>query len=235
VKLALVTTPWNASSPVGEHARGLVPHLAEHCEIDVYVEAGREGDDYLGWTTRSATALLPRDYDHVLYELGNEAQHGFMAPLVRALGGCVALHGWELDELALAAYPALANGGWKGFALALREGGPREARRYRDLLHARERSSGVEPRTTGALAGLALNRSIVRFADSFLVRDVELQRRILEERNAATPIGVVEPGGSAEATCASYRARLERLPPPRTARKSLIWRRVLEGLRTKRG
>ena len=44
---------------------------------------------------------------------------------------------------------------------------------------------------------LALNRSVVRFADGFIVHSQYVKQRILRERNSATPIGVlVQPDGS---------------------------------------
>jgi glycosyltransferase involved in cell wall biosynthesis len=41
---------------------------------------------------------------------------------------------------------------------------------------------------------LPLNRSVVRFADAFLVHSQYVKRSILEERNATTPVGVVHHG-----------------------------------------
>jgi len=45
-----------------------------------------------------------------------------------------------------------------------------------------------------ACAELALNRSVVRFGDAFIVHSEAMRARILEERNAPTPIGVVHHG-----------------------------------------
>jgi hypothetical protein len=238
MKLALVTTPWEARSAVGEATRELVRHLAEHCEIEVFVERGRHGGGYFGWTTRSADELLPRDYDQVLYQVGNEREHAFMAPLVRALGGCVALHQWGLFELAAGAHPELERGGWRGSLAALREGGLAQARRYARAWRSRGIAELERLRSE-----LPLNRSIVRFGDAFIVPSEELRTRVLEERNAPTAIGVLEPAAvsndSARGGAPQYgweRAAgrclelLERFPQPRTARKSLLGRRIAAGL-----
>lgn len=76
--------------------------------------------------------------------------------------------------------------------------------------------------------GRALNRSLVRLADAFLVSSADLRKRILEDRNAPTPIAVVE--GPAD-----YIAPLEAFPRPRAARKRLFWRRVRQKARERSG
>ncbi|MEZ5977305.1 MAG: glycosyltransferase family 4 protein [Planctomycetota bacterium] len=69
-------------------------------------------------------------YDHVLYQLGNESNHAFVVRALPRLGGTVVLHDWVLFDMALAAYPAIARGGPKGAALVLREGGLGQLARY---------------------------------------------------------------------------------------------------------
>ena len=115
---------------IGDYTRHLLPYLREHCDVDLYVEVGRAETDPGGDAYRGVDELRPREYDQVLYQLGNEQNHGFMVRLVRALGGTVMQHDWVLFDLALAAFPALARGGAKGHALALREGGLGQLRAY---------------------------------------------------------------------------------------------------------
>ena len=103
-----------------------------------------------------------------------------MVPIVRALGGAVCLHDWVLFDLAVAAYPALARGGLAGHWAALCEGGPAQLSVYRANRLDR--------------FNLPLNRSVVRLADAFVVHSELLRRRILDERNAPTPIAVVPHG-----------------------------------------
>jgi glycosyltransferase involved in cell wall biosynthesis len=127
VRLALVTTPPSLVSGIGDYTRRLVPHLARLVELELFVEAGREGEPLAGLPTRSIDALQPRAFDQVLFQLGNERSHAFMEPFVRAIGGAVALHDWVLFDLAAAAYPALERSSWKGLAVVLREGGLEQA------------------------------------------------------------------------------------------------------------
>ncbi len=199
MRLALVTTAPSVPSRVGASVRQLLPHLARRVECEVFVAPGTEGEELSGLRTRPSSQMRAREYDQVLYSVGNEAHQAFMVPLVRAIGGSVALHDWILFELALAVHPSLRAGGARGLVAALREGGLRQARAW-------WKCRG----DSRALAGLRLplNRSIVRFADAFLVSSEELGRRVLEDRNAPTPIAVVPRG--AESAWRSEDRRIER-------------------------
>jgi hypothetical protein len=210
VKLALVTA---ATSGIGDLARRLVPHLASRAELRVFLEQGSAGAELEGAPTEPVAALLPREHDQVLYLVANEAGCGFMAETVRLLGGAVVLRDWELPELALAAYPALRARGPAGFLRAAREGGLGQARQW-------ARSLAGDPE-----GAPALNRSIVRFADAFIVAEGDVRERILVERNAPTPVAVMEPSDPAE-TAEQYLDVLDRFPRPRSINKRLLVRRI---------
>lgn len=220
MKLALVTTAQARSSAVGAHAAALAAQLASRVELSVFVESPTApradvGAEF-GVAARSVLELRPREFDALLFTVGDEACLGFVAPLVRALGGTVLLHDWALPALARAAYPELAGGDWRAWWRAAREGG---------LAQAREVRAGGAP---------ALNRSIVRFADSFLVHGARLEAALLEERNAPTPIGVAEGWGLGAARaleCGAgrwgelaelYLRLMQRFPRPRSSRRAIV-------------
>src|SRR5262249_32341027 len=92
-----------------------------------------------------ASALDPARFDRILYQLGNETRHAYMARLVRELGGTGMLHDWVLFDLALRAWPALARRGGEGPLLALREGGLRQTASYLRGWVERRRSRDLEP------------------------------------------------------------------------------------------
>lgn len=210
-----MTTVPSVRSAVGTYTRTLLAHLDELLAVEVFVEPELAGAPYDGRPTRSAGKLDPRAFDHVLYQLGDEAEHAFMLPLIARHGGTVVQHDWALVELARAAFPALARGGLRGRLTALRLGGLRAATSYG--------RGGLElPRES---TELALNRAVVRRGDAYIVHDDSLRVRILEERNAATPIGVVSyPATEADWAdlARGYVTLLERFPAHRSNRKSLI-------------
>jgi len=139
LKIALVTTPPSIRSGIGDYTRHLLPYLRESVEVELYVAPGLEREPWPGETPRSALELDPRRVDRVLYQIGNEIHHAYMAPMVRSLGGVVVLHDWVLFDMAQAAHPGLSRGGLKGHALALREGGLAQARIYADNWRDRRR------------------------------------------------------------------------------------------------
>ena len=103
------------------------PGAQEDRSVVVYVV---DGAAPRAQTNEPFSELDPARCDRILYQLGNEANHAFMLPLIRAFGGTAMQHDWVLFDLAVSAFPALARGGAKGAGLALREGGGRQLRAY---------------------------------------------------------------------------------------------------------
>jgi len=217
MKLAWVASARVEGSAVGAYCAALVPQIAQLVDLHVFVEPDAAGQPVFGADTRPSDRLAPREFDHVLYQVGDEARLAFMAPMIRALGGCVVLHHWKLTDFARSAFPALGRGGWRATAIAAREGGLADARSYRRWMQRGAALGASDERP-------ALNRSVVRFGDSFLTHDAELARAIAVDRNAPTPIGVVELGAAPDwkQVAQRYVELLSRFPAPRTARKSLL-------------
>ena len=143
MKVALVTTPPSVRSGIGDYTRHLLPYLREHCEVEVFVEHGHDESAWQGERASLAAGLHPRQFDQVLYQLGNEQSHAFMPRMIRAIGGTVAQHDWVLFDMAMKAWPALVRGGAKGHALALREGGLQQTHAYLRNWLERRRERGV--------------------------------------------------------------------------------------------
>ncbi len=187
MRVALVTTPPEVSGGIGDYTRSLLAPLRELVDLELFVAPRDAGQAFDGMTLRSCNEVRARSFDRILYQLGNVRAHAFMVPLLGALGGTVALHDWILFDLATAARPGLERGGLAGHFAALREGGFAALR-----IHAASRRSGR------ALCAdrfeLPLNRSVVRRADAFVVHSRWMRDRILAERNAPTPIGIVTHG-----------------------------------------
>ncbi len=140
MKIALVTTPWSSRSGIADYTRHLLPYLREQAEVSLFVEVGRELEDCGDECPEAISELDPRSFDQILYQLGNEAQHAFMIPLIKSLGGTVVLHDWVLFDLAVSAYPSLAKGGLAGLRRAYSEGGVGQALRWR---RSRKQANGV--------------------------------------------------------------------------------------------
>jgi glycosyltransferase involved in cell wall biosynthesis len=206
VKIALVTESPARPSGIADYTRALLEHLRELVEVEVFVAPGDAGGNRDGFTLHAADELRPKRFDRILYQLGNVGAHAFMVPMIGTLGGAVVLHDWILFDLAAARWPALERGGLAGHLVALREGGLAALRIY-----ARNRKTSGRALSEDRFA-LPFNRSVVRRADAFLVHSEWMRERILEERNAATPIGVVPHGAERlwrDGDRRAARARLE--------------------------
>ena len=157
MRIALVTTPPSRRSGIGDYTRHLLPHLRAHADVDLYVPPPVDANTWPGDVARSVLELDPNAYDQVLFQLGNELGHNFMARMIRRIGGTVMQHDWVLFDMALATYPGLVRGGWKGHLLALREGGWDQARLYMHnwLERRRERNNPAElPEISGLIGQL---------------------------------------------------------------------------------
>jgi glycosyltransferase involved in cell wall biosynthesis len=158
VRIALVTTPPSVRSGIGDYTRHLLPYLRALCSVDVFVHEGQGEEGWAGEEARLASTLDPRSYDQVLYQLGNEQAHAFMPRMIRSIGGTVAQHDWVLFDMATSAWPALARGGPKGHALAMREGGLSQAGVYLGnwIERRRQRQRRERPLSTEGLEGSLL-------------------------------------------------------------------------------
>lgn len=212
MRLAVVTTP--AADPAGPLAglRRLLPELARGAEVSLFVPPQRAGEPFAGLPTRPLDALKPREHDQILYPIANEAEQAFLLPWIRSVGGAVALYDWTLFDLARAAFPELERASWRGAATALREGGVTQARAWWRNRRAQPARALEQERFV-----LPLNRSVVRFADAFLVTSAHLAEQVRADRNAPVPIGLVRPGAEpawSDEPRAHERERLG-LPPAR--------------------
>jgi glycosyltransferase involved in cell wall biosynthesis len=115
-------------SGIGDYTRHLLPYLRARAEVEVFVDQGLSAKGEDSDVTREVDSLRPREFDQILYQIGNERQHAFMLPMLKSLGGTVMLHDWVLFDLALAAHPQLERGGLRGFYSAWTLGGLQQAR-----------------------------------------------------------------------------------------------------------
>jgi hypothetical protein len=192
-----------------------VSHLRKHIDLELFVASELAGECSDGSMMRPSSGLASKEFDHIVYQIGNEPQHAFMLPMIRDLGGTVVLHDWALGAPSWAAHPALERGGPSGLLAAWREGGFGTARRY--LAHR-----GELHREDGVRSQLVLNRSVVRGGDAFVVHARDLKDRILIDRNAATPIAVLDLAENRSRLANEYARFLEVCPAPRSKKRSLI-------------
>lgn len=134
LRIACVLPPRGERSGIADYTRHLLPYLAELAEVRCYAldpEAWcADWDAAAGESPKALEELEVRGLDQILFQIGNETSHARLLPWIERFGGTIVLHDWVLFDLAMAAYPELHTGGWRGAKRALAEGGPGEFLRW---------------------------------------------------------------------------------------------------------
>lgn len=112
------------SSGIADYSAALLPYLAEHAEIDLFVDcAGIHGEIPLAARFRCQDAATFRDpgvrrqYDAALYHLGNNPFHSHVYRALRDHPGVAVLHDAVLHNLII--HETLAQGDPAGYVAAL--------------------------------------------------------------------------------------------------------------------
>lgn len=103
-------------SGIADYSAELLPHLAKHFDIDLFVQSDvKISDPFLRDNFRIFTCdkLLEHrdDYATVVYQMGNSPFHNHMIGLLREMPGVVVLHDFFLNNLAYAEEYILGNSG----------------------------------------------------------------------------------------------------------------------------
>jgi glycosyltransferase involved in cell wall biosynthesis len=135
-RLALFTPLPPCRTGIANYSAALLPHLEQHFAIDIFI------DDYEpDPAIRSRYSILPhrdfpsrrREYDAILYEVGNSEFHAYMLDAIERYPGVVMLHDAYLSGLY----------GWVDFQLG-RRGTYRDAVLYAHGPRARRRIAPVQ-------------------------------------------------------------------------------------------
>lgn len=104
VRIAYVSPLPPQKSGISDYSADLLPHLAKHFDIDLFVDPGVDiSDPYLRerFSIYPWTELLERrdSYETVVYQYGNSSFHAHMFNLERQFPGVVVLHDFYLSHL----------------------------------------------------------------------------------------------------------------------------------------
>ena len=102
MRLAVVTPLDAAQTGVADYSRDLLPYLAEAAgrEIAVFADRARSAQSGVGWHARPIDDLpsTARDFDLIVYQMGNSPAHDFMAEALWRYPGLVVLHDVSLHN-----------------------------------------------------------------------------------------------------------------------------------------
>jgi glycosyltransferase involved in cell wall biosynthesis len=96
MRLAVVTPLDAAQTGVADYSRDLLPYLAEAAEHEIAVFSDRASyaQSGAGWSARPIADLpsAARDFDLIIYQMGNSPAHDFMAEALWQYPGLLVLH-----------------------------------------------------------------------------------------------------------------------------------------------
>ena len=121
-RLAFVGPLPPVRSGIADYANDLLPYIRRDFEVEVFVdERNAEVPSRVGVPVHPAAELRRRyrEFDHVVYQMGNNLHHRFVLELARDLPGVVVLHDLVLHHL----YEEIAGleDDWQPYGAALRE------------------------------------------------------------------------------------------------------------------
>ncbi len=172
MKLAVFTPLNPARCGVSDYSEALLPRLARHCEIEVFVDnyepIGFKTDG--GLKVRPSAEYEPRDFDATVYHIGNNPYHTYAYNCAMEHAGIVVLHEFNLHHLVADA--TIKRGDWDQYLHEVNyNGGPA------DVAYAeRVRNLEVGP----DYDGLAMNRRLLDRSRALVVHSSYLVNQVQE-------------------------------------------------------
>lgn len=171
-------------SGIADYSEALLPRLARHCEVDVFIE------DYAPSNAAPTSTVRVRDwrefedqyalgrYDSVLYHIGNNQHHVYIYDLALRIPGVVMLHEFNLHYLLADA--TIRRGDWEGYFRELEYNAGPQA-----LEHAEKvRHGETEPE----YGRIAMNRRLLENSRAAIVHS-DYMLRLIREAGFRLPAG----------------------------------------------
>ncbi len=173
MKLAVFTPLNPARSGISDYSESLLPEIARHARVEVFIDDGYEADDFpegVDITIRYWREYRPEDFDETLYQIGNNPFHVYAYETALKHPGVVLLHEFNLHHLVTAA--TISRDNWDAYIDEIAYEGD-EAQ----LEHAR-RARTLE--TGPDYDSLPLNRRLIESAKAVIVHSEFMVGKVLE-------------------------------------------------------
>ncbi len=208
MKIALFTPLNPVRSGIADYNEELLPELAGHARIDIYIDGGYTPNNdriasHGSVRVFSAERFRPGEYDAIVYHMGNNCSaHRYIYEAMKRFPGIVVLHDYVLQGFYAEMLKATRDPG--GYQALLQRyypsDGARLARHMIDRL--------PQPIWESELAmQFPLNEEIIGMARGLIVHSDFLSRRIAGKHSL--PIAVIPHHGHRPAICPRDRARAE--------------------------
>ncbi len=180
-------------SGIADYSEALLPELARHAEIDVFIEDYEPANRELRQIVRIRhwrefePQHAAQPYDSILYHIGNNPQHVYIYDLAIRITGVVMLHEFNLHYLL--ADVTIVRQDWDGYFRELEYNGGAQAMERAESMRRGE----IEP----DYSGVAMNRRLLENSRAAIVHS-DYMVRLLREAGFGLPLtriphGVVAP------------------------------------------
>ncbi len=175
-KLACFTPLPPIESGIADYSVDVLCELSKEFDIDVFVDSGYRPEcalpDRVGVFEHRAFPKKAREYEYVLYQMGNSLYHYYMYPYLRKYGGVLVLHDYNMHGV--------------GQAIALHELHD-NMRTYREYLLEDYPAEQVDRYLAGIRSGAAvdcgmeLNGFVANYADRLIVHSDYSREKLLRK------------------------------------------------------
>ncbi len=173
MKLAVFTPLNPARSGISDYSEALLPELAKHLHVEVFIDDGYEADGFgpgVNIPIRNRREFRPQDFDETLYQFGNNPFHAYIYDQARKHPGVLLMH--ELNMHHLVTDVTIKRNDWDAY---LREV------EHEDQPGALDYARRVQRLEVGPdYDGLALNKRILQSGKSAIVHSRFVAQKLAE-------------------------------------------------------
>lgn len=207
-KIAIVT-PWpRQQTGIANYIYRLVPELHRYFDIDIFVDNSRDPQSTLLPNEHGGSYAIEEldksyaDYDKIIYQLGNSAEHHYMVyKMLKKHGGIAEIHDYELNPFFYHSY--YLNGEQEIYGQALTDGYGEEGREHFEAMERGERGSdGIR---------FPMSHSVCNIAMATIVHNEWSYHQIRQNNKVfLIPHACFEPDQELDTTCHKARCNILR-------------------------
>ncbi len=201
MKLAVFTPLRPVKSGIADYSAALLPEIARHAEVTVFVDDGYEPEAFapdVNIAVRHHGEYRPGEFDETLHQLGNNPFHIYIYDAILRHPGVALLHEYNLHHLVADA--TIKRDDWDGYMREIAHEGSADDIAFAERVRRLEVGPDYE--------GVALNKRILEAAKSVIVHSEYMRRRV-HETGVGVPVSRIPHGAwIPEVDRLRYRAKL---------------------------
>ncbi|MEZ5392345.1 MAG: glycosyltransferase family 4 protein [Bryobacterales bacterium] len=201
MKLAVFTPLNPARSGISDYSESLLPEMAKHLELTVFIDDGYEANGFppgVDIAIRNHREYRPEDFDETLYQFGNNPFHVYVYDALLRHPGVILLHESNLHHLLADA--TIKRGDWDGYMREVAYDGGPAALAFAERVRKLEIGPDYE--------GVAMNRRVIEAAKAVIVHSDYMVGEVRKVREDAIVERIPHGAWIPEPNRNQYRAKL---------------------------